>query len=80
MAQRRINLGRELRRQTRDRIDDVKERFSDVKEKAEDFVADNPWKSLAIAAAVGALVAVGVTAGMRHERRPWTRKLRDYFE
>ena len=47
----------------------VSERAVAAKEGTENYIAANPWKSIAIAAAVGAVVALGVNALLTRERR-----------
>lgn len=58
----------------------AKERFSSAKDKTNEFVKENPWKSVAISAAVGAGVALGIAAlvGRRRDETFWDR-LRNLF-
>jgi ElaB/YqjD/DUF883 family membrane-anchored ribosome-binding protein len=60
--------------------DNVRERAEEAKDKTEDIIKKHPFASIAIAAAVGAAVALGVSALTRHERKPFMRRFRDYFD
>jgi ElaB/YqjD/DUF883 family membrane-anchored ribosome-binding protein len=53
----------------REAVDTAKDKFDDVREKAEDYVKENPVKSTVIAAAVGAIVATGVTLVLLQPRK-----------
>lgn len=70
-----------LREKARDAYESGKEKTVAAKDKTEDFIKENPWKAIAIAAGVGALVALGVNA--LHQRRSYEpsfwEKFRDYF-
>lgn len=59
----------------------VRDKVAGAKDTTEDFVKEHPWTSVAIAAAVGAGVALGVAAlvGRRREDRTFLEKLRDLF-
>lgn len=57
----------------------AKERAFDAKDKTQTFVEENPWKSVGIAAAIGALTALGVVALLRRGRKSWWEGLRDMF-
>ena len=61
-------------------FDSAKEKIDDTKEKAEETIKDNPWASIAIAAAVGAIVALGVSALVKRERKSFVDRFRDYFD
>lgn len=63
-----------LRSRIRERLDDAKEKLMDAQQEAlqrakaaatatDDYVHDNPWQAIGVAAAVG--VAVGVLIGRR---------------
>jgi ElaB/YqjD/DUF883 family membrane-anchored ribosome-binding protein len=80
MATRRTSFARRLADGTRDSVDSLKESIEDTKERTEDLVKKNPWTAVAIAAAVGAVVALGVSSFAKRDNRPLVRKLRDYFE
>jgi ElaB/YqjD/DUF883 family membrane-anchored ribosome-binding protein len=44
-----------------------------AKDYTQDFITENPWKSIAVAAAVGALVAVGINALIPKKKSLWDR-------
>lgn len=46
----------------REGLHSAKERLYEAGEKTQEFVENNPWKAIAISAAVGAGVALGVAA------------------
>lgn len=49
--------------------DNAREHWEDTRDKAEDYVKHHPAQSVAIAAGVGAAVAIGVTALLMRPRR-----------
>jgi ElaB/YqjD/DUF883 family membrane-anchored ribosome-binding protein len=57
----------------------VKEKAVDVKDRAEDIIRERPFVSIAVAAAVGALVALGVNALVKERKRSTWERFRDYF-
>lgn len=81
MAQRKtITRARNLVREAKEALEATKERVGEAKEKTEEVIKQHPLISVAIAATVGALVALGVNALMRGARRPtWRDKIREYF-
>jgi ElaB/YqjD/DUF883 family membrane-anchored ribosome-binding protein len=61
-------------------VESAGDRAIDAKEWTEDFVKKRPFTSMAIAAAVGALLALGVSALIgREKKRTWKDRIRDYF-
>ena len=65
----KIGFQNRIKNRAQETVDAAKDKLQDVKEQAEDYVADNPLKSTLIAAAVGAVVAVGVTLVLVHPRK-----------
>jgi ElaB/YqjD/DUF883 family membrane-anchored ribosome-binding protein len=60
-------------------FDSAKEKLEETKDRTEHLIKKHPLTSVAIAAAVGALVALGVNALARQERRHLLRRFKDYF-
>lgn len=79
MAQKkRIEHG--LRARIARALEDTKEGIEDARERADDYVRDHPVQSMAIAAGVGALVAIGVSAlVLRPHRKSFLDRLFDLF-
>ncbi len=69
MARKKKNDAGGIRDKISSTFESAKEKVGDARERADEFVADNPMKSIAIAASVGAIVAIGVTALIMHPRR-----------
>jgi ElaB/YqjD/DUF883 family membrane-anchored ribosome-binding protein len=76
-----LTRARNLARDAKEALVETKDRVIEAKEKTEDVIKKNPLTSVAVAAAVGALVALGVNALISHHRRPpsWRDRLREYF-
>lgn len=66
-------------KRARESFDTVKEKLEDTKDATENLIKKHPLTSVAIAAAVGAAVALGVNALTRQERHPLIRRFKDYF-
>ncbi len=80
MAQTKIiRRARNLVKEAKEALGTTKERVGEAKERTEEMIRENPLISVAVAAAVGALVALGVNALFRHERKSWKDRVRDYF-
>lgn len=58
---------------------DVTGKIEDVRERAEDAVKDNPASAVVVAAVIGAAVATGVTLLLTRRKKPFVRRMRDYF-
>ena len=65
--------------EAKDRVETAKEKALETKEKAEETIKENPFASIAVAAAIGALVALGVSAITRKRRNSWLDNLREYL-
>ncbi len=64
----------------RDMYDTSKERVMDAKESTEEMISKHPITWVAAAAAVGALVALGVNALVQSREKPsFMRRVKDYF-
>ena len=72
------NTLKNLKDKAEEKLDSTKEQIEEAKEKTEDIIKKNPFASIAIAAAIGAAVALGVNALVRREK-PLLRRFRDYF-
>ena len=59
--------------------DTTKDKISQAKDKTKDFVEENPWKSAAIAAVVGAATALGAAALFGRRKKSWWNSFRDMF-
>ncbi|MDO8508305.1 MAG: hypothetical protein Q7S27_01320 [Nanoarchaeota archaeon] len=59
--------------------DTTKEKIAHAKEKTDEFVQENPWKSIGVAASVGALTAIGVAALFGRRKKSWFDSFRDMF-
>jgi ElaB/YqjD/DUF883 family membrane-anchored ribosome-binding protein len=74
-----INNARE---RAQDAYDYAQDKVVRAKEKAEEKISENPWKSILIAAAVGAIVGV-VTSELVHRHheneKTFFRKFKDMF-
>ncbi|MEK6819075.1 MAG: hypothetical protein AABY10_04040 [Nanoarchaeota archaeon] len=57
----------------------AKEKFLETKDKAENYVKEHPLTSIAIAAGVGAAVAIGVNALIKPRKRSFLDKIRDRY-
>jgi ElaB/YqjD/DUF883 family membrane-anchored ribosome-binding protein len=77
MPQQRRNKEEE---EEKSRFNWAKEKISDAKNRTKEFVEENPWKTAAISAAVGAGVAILVSAiiGRRREET-FLDRLRNIF-
>ena len=71
---------RHATRAAKENFDAVKEKAEEAKDATESLIKKHPLTSVAIAAAVGALVALGVSALTRQERRPLMKRFRNYFD
>ena len=74
-----LSRARNLVRDAKEALEDTHERITEAKDRTEEVIKKNPLTSVAVAAAVGALVALGVNALVNHEKRSWRDKLREYF-
>ena len=79
MPRKRVNFVRKAANRARKGFDSARESVEDAKDKTEDLIKENPWTSVAIAAGVGAIVALAVSALGRPERKSFARRVRDYF-
>ncbi len=82
MAQSKIiKRARNLVKDAKEAIETTQERIEEAKDKTGEAIKENPFTSVAIAAAVGALVALGVNALISHHQRPvsWKDRIREYF-
>jgi ElaB/YqjD/DUF883 family membrane-anchored ribosome-binding protein len=52
----------DVRRLTSDTADSLRDRARAAAEQADDYVRDRPWTAIGLAAAIGLIVGVGVTA------------------
>ncbi len=52
----------EVRRLTNDTADSLRERARAAAEQADDYVRERPWTAIGLAASIGLIVGVGVTA------------------
>jgi ElaB/YqjD/DUF883 family membrane-anchored ribosome-binding protein len=71
MAKKENFIGR-IRDKTQDAYDAASDKVIYVKDKTAEKISENPWKSVAIAAAIGAIVGVATSElirGMRMRRR-----------
>lgn len=74
-----ITRTRNLVKEAKEALEATKERVGEAKEKTEEVIKQHPLMSVAIAATVGALVALGVNALFRREKRSWRDRIREYF-
>ena len=81
MPRKKRNFVNSARERIGEGFDYSKDRVIDAKDSVDDFVKKNPTTSILIAAAVGALVALGVNALVGHYREPksFMDRLRDRF-
>ncbi len=71
---------RNLVRDAKEALETTREKVGEAKESTEKIIKQHPLTSVAIAAAVGALVALGVNALVRRDRKAgWRDRIRDYF-
>lgn len=59
--------------------DTTKERVQDAREQGEDVIKTHPFTSVIVAAAVGALVGVGISILSRSKDSSFLDRLRDYL-
>mgnify|MGYP001581018631 CR=1 FL=1 len=57
----------------------AEDKFEEAKERSRELIQERPLTSIAIAAAVGALVALGVNSLFHTRKKSLRDKLRDYF-
>lgn len=57
-----VNALGDVRRLANDTSDSLRERARAAAEQADDYVRERPWQSIGLAAAIGLIVGVGVTA------------------
>ena len=57
-----VNALGDVRRLASDTSDSLRERARAAAEQADDYVRERPWQSIGLAAAIGLIVGVGVTA------------------
>ena len=81
MPKKKNNLVSSARERIGEGFDYSKDRVMEAKDSVGDFVKKNPATSILIAAAVGALVALGVNALVGHHKEPksFMDRLRDRF-
>jgi len=53
--------------------DYASDKLEDTKDYTQNLIKDNPWKSIAIASGIGALVALGVNALIPKKKSIWDR-------
>lgn len=70
---------RNLVREAKEALEATKDRVEEAKDKTEEVIKKNPFTSIAVAAAVGALVALSVNALFRQEKKSWRDRVREYF-
>ncbi len=73
MPKKRISFARNVVREARENVEEAKD-------KTESFMKKNPWTSVAIAAGVGAAVALIVNAVAGREKKSFASRVRDYFD
>lgn len=71
-TRKKVGLARSL-------VNNAKDKVVEAKETVKDKIADNPFISLAVAVAVGAVVALGVNALMKERKRSTFDRFKDYF-
>ncbi len=69
-----------IKNTVKDAVDDARDKVDYARDKTEDFIKNNPLTSVAIAAAVGAIVALGVNALVAKEKKPFYRRFRDFLD
>ena len=79
-AKRERNLAKRMTADIRESFDSAKDKIEEARDETEVLIKRNPWASIAVAAAVGAVVALGINAVMREEKRSFARRFRDYFD
>jgi ElaB/YqjD/DUF883 family membrane-anchored ribosome-binding protein len=79
MAQRK-NEDRGIRDRISSAYENTKERVGEARDRTDEYLRDHPIQSIAIAAGVGAAVAIGVSAFMlRSRKRSFLDKIFDIF-
>ena len=58
----------------------AKDKIEEAKDSTENIIKKHPLTSVAIAAAVGAIVALGVNALTNRESKPLLRRFKNYFD
>lgn len=77
---RRKQEERGIRDRMNDAYESARDRVDEAREQADEYVREHPMQSIAIAAGVGAVVAIGVTALlMKPRRRSFFDKFSDWF-
>ncbi|MBM3232790.1 DUF883 family protein [Candidatus Pacearchaeota archaeon] len=79
MARKILSRARNLARDAKEALETTREKVEEYKDTTEKMIKQHPLTSVAIAAAVGALVALGVNALAQRRRHTWRDRLRDYF-
>ena len=74
-----LTRARNLVKDAREALETTREKVGEAKDRTEDLIKHHPFTSVAIAAAVGALVALGVNAIVNRPNPTWRDKIRDYF-
>ena len=69
----------EIKEKTIDTAKSAKENILKAKKGTENYVKEHPFTSIAIAAGVGAVVAVSVNALIRPRKRSFLDKIRDRY-
>lgn len=79
MAERKERSENDEEETMKPRWESAKEKLSQARNKTQHFVEEHPWKSAGIAAAVGAITALGVAAIVGRRRGTFWDRLRDLF-
>ena len=74
-----LTRARNLVRDAKEALVETRDKAVEAKEGTEKLIKQHPLTSVAIAAAVGALVALGVNALMHRPKPSWRDRLRDYI-
>lgn len=76
---RKEGIARRAIAKAEDTFDEAKEKFENAKERGREIIQERPFTAIAVAAAVGAIVALGVNSLFHTRKRSFRDKLRDYF-
>lgn len=73
------NKNRGIRQRTFDTAQAAKEKILEARDTTEDYLKKYPWASVAIAAGIGAAVAICVSALLNPRKKTFVDKLRDLY-